>query len=437
MAIIDDFLKAYVYFVESGLPEKLAKQLAESVTGTKADEKTLKSFEPEVKKQYGSKTPKKLATKKERGSLNFINSKISNPIRSKFVLQGLDGTTDSLYSTFRREKEAIKKGMVQQMNFAKENNIAISRKDLDNIIYNLKIYKQLDDKVNQLSNDLLDAGKEPEKIYKDFTSNFLNRKRSGNEALEKRIDEEYVKDQGIFKSMDDSMKKIKQLIDEMEDIRSGKKAERQKAESMKKYEGKGYRENEGIYRTLARQFVVQQAKAGKIDVDPRVVQALETNPGNIDSIKIFRHHFGDDAFDKLDTYIDTLPLFEPGPKYPGAEKFEKLGIVVKNRNKPGNTIAHYNTVGEMDQIIKEQDDLIKLIESGESPFYTSKEKILDGIREANADRAKMIKVKNEIAPEDTKVKPGDELLETADVIEFPKIDDTTDFAKGGIVEVLI
>ena len=91
----------------------------------------------------------------------------------------------------------------------------------------------------------------------------------------------------------------------------------------------------------------------------------------------------------------------------------------------------------MDQIIKEQDYLIKLIESGESPFYTSKEKILDGIREANADRAKMIKVKNEIAPEDTKVKPGDELLETADVIEFPKLDDTTDFAKGGIVEVLI
>ena len=30
------FFEAFVYFVESGLPEKLAKELAESVTGIKA-----------------------------------------------------------------------------------------------------------------------------------------------------------------------------------------------------------------------------------------------------------------------------------------------------------------------------------------------------------------------------------------------------------------
>ena len=40
-------------------------------------------------------------------------------------------------------------------------------------------------------------------------------------------------------------------------------------------------------------------------------------------------------------------------------------------------------------------------------------------------------------PETTQELPGDELLESAEVIEFPKIDDTTDFARGGIVEVLI
>ena len=95
---------------------------------------------------------KKLATKKERGNLNFIASKISNPMKSKFVLQGLDGTTESLYNTFRREGEAIKKGMIEQMNQAQKNNLAISKKDLDNIIYNLKIYKQINYKVNQLIN---------------------------------------------------------------------------------------------------------------------------------------------------------------------------------------------------------------------------------------------------------------------------------------------
>ena len=38
-------------------------------------------------------TPKGLITRKERGDLPFINSKISNPMKNKMVLQGLDRTT--------------------------------------------------------------------------------------------------------------------------------------------------------------------------------------------------------------------------------------------------------------------------------------------------------------------------------------------------------
>ena len=41
MALIDDFLKAYTYFVGSGLPEKLAKELAESVTAVSYTHLTL------------------------------------------------------------------------------------------------------------------------------------------------------------------------------------------------------------------------------------------------------------------------------------------------------------------------------------------------------------------------------------------------------------
>ena len=33
-----EFFKAFVYFMENGLPEKLAKDLAEKVTGIKADD---------------------------------------------------------------------------------------------------------------------------------------------------------------------------------------------------------------------------------------------------------------------------------------------------------------------------------------------------------------------------------------------------------------
>ena len=397
MALIDDFLKAYTYFVESGLPEKLAKELAESVTGAKADDKTLKAFEPEVKKQYGSKTPKKLATRKERGELNFISSKISNPLQSKLVLQGLDGTTDSLYSTFRREKEAIKNGMIDQMNRAQVNNMAISRKDLDNIIYNLKIYKQLDDKVNQLSNDLIDAGKEPEKIYKNFISDFSKRKRSGNEALEKRLDEEYIKDQGIFASLNESLKKMEKAVKEIEDIKSGKADIDRKNKAKLKYQGKGYGPNEGMFRTLARQFLRDEIESGTISVRPAIYNAMKQgNHPFIDPIKVFRYHYGDDKFDVLEKYIDqNYPAFgSPGLRYPGRFDFRKRGIVPKNKNAPGNTYEHYSLPGELDQEIADVDNVIKTIEEGNNPFYKGPE----DIKNQNIKRANLVKIKNEITP---------------------------------------
>jgi len=399
MAVIDDFLKAYVYFVESGLPEKLAKQLAESVTGAKADDKTLKAFEPEVKKQYGSKTPKKLATKKERGDINFITTKIPDPQKSDFVLQGLDGTTESLYSRFRLEKDSIKKGMIQQMNRAKENNMAISGKDLDNIIYNLKIYKSMDDKVNSLADELIDAGKEPEKIFKDFTGNFLNRKRSANEPFEKRLDEEYIKDEGIMKSLNESLDKMQKQIDEINEIKSGKKQDMERDQRKLKFQGKGYGEDSPIYRSLARQFLRDEIEAGRIETSQRIYNAMKTGSDpQIDAIKIFRHHYGDDAFDNLGNYIDTTFNFDKGIQYPGRFEFRKRGIVVRNKKAPGNTYEHYSLPGEIDQEIREIDGVIENIQAGKNPLYKNKDEIVQGILEQNSRRANFVKVKNEITP---------------------------------------
>ena len=399
MALIDDFLKAYTYFVESGLPEKLAKELAESVTGAKADDKTLKAFEPEVKKQYGSTTPKKLATKKERGDINFITTKISDPQKSDFVLRGLDGTTESLYSRFRLERDGIKKGMIQQMNRAKENNMAISKNDLDNIIYNLKIYKSIDDKVNSLAEELVGAGKEPEKIFKDFTGNFLNRKRSANEAFEKRLDEEYIKDEGIMKSLNESIDKIQKQIDEINEIKSGKKQDMEREQRKLKFQGKGYGEDSPIYRSLARQFLRDEIEAGRIETSQEIYNAMKTGAHpTIDAIKIFRHHYGDDAFDNLGNYIDTTFNFDKGIQYPGRFEFRKRGIVVKNKKAPGNTYDHYSLPDEIDQEIREIDGVIENIQAGKNPLYKNKDEIVQGILEQNSRRANFVKVKNEITP---------------------------------------
>ena len=567
------FFEAFVYFVESGLPEKLAKELAESVTGIKAP--TGKIEIPKTKspdefkipeaaddvievsddvspgyaqgdtkynadvlatalaekrgfikegqdatdmdvKKYSElyseaysfltnlnrlnkpvkRTPnvKKLATKKERGSLNFITSKISNPLKSNFVLQGLDGTTESLYSTFRREGEAIKKGMIEQMDQARKNNMAISKKDLDNIIYNLKIYKQVNDKVNQLGNDLIDAGKEPEKIYQNFTSNFLNRKRSGNEALEKALDEMYVKDQKKMKTLNEVLQKMEDAVKDISDIQTGKAKISNEVRVKNLYQGKGYGPNEAMYRYLARSFLRDEIEAGTISVNPRIYDAMKKgNHPFIDPIKVFRYHYGDDKFEVLENYINQNT--STSGKYSNRFEFRKMGLVPVNKNAPGNTYEHYSLPGEIDQQIADIDKVIKSIEKGDNAFFKGPE----GIKTQNSKRANLVKIKNEITPkseidltqythedlnklaeegnilqkelakldetgsskipyqefqeksarldeiakilEEAQTKPDDFFADSsAEIIPFnlkKSDDDPTKFAKGGIVEVLI
>jgi len=484
-----EFFKAFVYFVENGLPEKLAKDLAEKVTGItapkgkiKIPEKTVKEvklpkakqdvFEAnenvsgnyaqgdrkynadvlaeelarkrgfieddgiqdatdmdpiEYSKLYSEaydflsgleilnkpvkrvETPKKLATKRERGELVFVNTKMTNPAESKMVLRGLDGTTESLYSQLRIEQEALKNGMEKNLKYILDNNVALGQKDKDNLLYNAKMYNDLTKKVNKLADDLTNDGKEPQKIYQDYRDTQLkSRFNLTRDDIAKQLD----KDKGILESMDESMEKIKKLLDEMEDIKSGKAEIDNETRVKNLYQGKGYGPSEALFRSLSRQFLKDEIEAGRIQVTPRIYDAMKKgNHPFIDPIKVFRYHFGDDAFDKLENFIDENAFSSSGIKYPGRFEFRKMGLVVKNKNAPGKTYEHYSLPGELDQEIADVDKVIKTIEKGENPFFKTKE----DIKNQNSKRANLVKIRNEIAPEDTKVQPGDELLETAEV----------------------
>jgi len=411
-----EFFKAFVYFVENGIDPKTAKEFAEKVTGIKVkDEETLKAFTPEIKKSVETK-PKGLITRKERGDLLFINTKISDPQKNKMVLQGLDGTTENVYSQFRIELEAYKNGLERDLKFLEANNKGLGGKDLDNVRYNMKIIRDLENKVNQLADDLIKADKEPEKIYQNFR-NVEVKKRYG--VSRKELEERIKEDQGILASMDKSMEKIKKLLDEMEDIKSGKTEKDRQAIVKRKYQGKGYGPSEGIYRTLARQFLRDEIESGRIETTQSIYNAMkEGGHPFIDPIKVFRHHYGDDSFDTLEKYIDAnYPEFgSPGMRYPGRFEFRKLGLVPKNKKAPGKTYAHYSLPDEIDAEIELIDNLISDYQQGKSPMIRSKEELLNAIREQNKKRAQYVKIKNEIAPEDTKQLPGDEFLETAEVV---------------------
>jgi hypothetical protein len=478
------FFEAFVYFVENGIDPKTAKEFAEKVTGIKAPEGEIKipktkspdEFKtPEAKqdvieandnvsgnyaagdtkynadvlaleiarkrgfikddgiqdatdmsqieysKLYSEAyefltnlnrlnkpvkrepTPKGLITKRERGDLLFINTKISNPLKNKMVLQGLDGTTESAYSQFRIELEAYKNGLENNLKFLKNNNKQLGEKDLDNVRYNMKIIRDLENKVNQLADDLVKADKEPEKIYQNFRDTRLQNRIGTNEAT--------------LRTLSESMDNIEELVREIDDIRSGRAQIDNETRVRNLYQGKGYGPDEALFRSLSRQFLRDEIEAGRIIVTPRIYDAMKKgNHPFIDPIKVFRHHFGDDAFDILGKYIDENAFSDLGIRYPGRFEFRKMGLVVKNKNAPGKTYEHYSLPGEIDQQIADVDKVIKTIEEGKNPFFKTKE----DIKNQNSKRANLVKIRNEIAPEDTKELPGDQVLETAEVVPIKR-----------------
>ena len=467
------FFEAFAYFIESGLPEKLAKEFAEKITGIKAPSGKIKipetkttgsiklpeNTKPDVitasdnvspsyasgdtkynadilaeelarkrgfieddgiqdatdmdAKEYSklyseaynyltglqanvktvkrSSIPKKLITKKERGEFNFINSKISDPQKSKLVLDGLDGTTEGLYNRFRLERDAIEQGMVKQIKEAQSNNLALGRKDMDNIIYNMKIFKNLDDKVKSLGVELSDAGKEPEKLYNMFKADVSNKPNN----IQSNIFGDF---KDVLENFKDTQKTLKGQIDRLNESDELKNFPDPKDRVKNLYQGKGYAQNEGINRTLARQFLKDEIEAKNIIVRPEIYNAVkEGGHPFIDPIKVFRHHYGDNAFDILGKYIDKTYDTMGGSRYPGRFEFRKLGLVTKNKNAPGNTYSHYSLPGELDQEIADIDLVIKTIEGGDNPFFKGAE----DIKNQNIKRANLVKIKNEIAPSDS------------------------------------
>ena len=289
--------------------------------------------------------------------------------------------------------------MEKNLKYILDNNIALGQKDKDNLLYNAKMYNDLTKKINKLADDLAKDGKEPQKIYQDYRDTQLQNRLGTNEAT--------------IQSLSESMDNIEELVREIDNIRSGRAQIDNETRVRNLYQGKGYGPDEALFRSLSRQFLKDEIEAGRIVVTPRIYDAMKKgNHPFIDPIKVFRHHYGDDAFDKLENFIDENAFSSSGIQYPGRFEFRKMGLVVKNKTAPGKTYEHYSLPGEIDQQIADVDKVIKTIEEGNNPFFKTKE----DIKNQNSKRANLVKIRNEIAPEEAKQLPGDELLETAEVV---------------------
>ena len=166
MAIFDDgvkaFLEAYTYFSKmlgKGM-EKTAKKFAEEATGVKAPEK----LEPVIPGNEVIRIPSKV----EKGELMSINSTFSDPLKSDLVLSKIDGTASSKYTALRSETELMFPQFTQDLQYIKDNNIALTTVQKNNILNNLRLKRSLESDIKRLEIDLVRDEKNPRMIYEAY-----------------------------------------------------------------------------------------------------------------------------------------------------------------------------------------------------------------------------------------------------------------------------
>jgi hypothetical protein len=142
----------------------------------------------------------------------------------------------------------------------------------------------------------------------------------------------------------------------------------------KQYEGKGYAGGtfgpSGMYRSVARDFLLDQNAKGKIKLTDDVVKNLEErnyiSGGQPlmypDPIRVMRFHYGDDVFDKIP--LDKIPTGARSEIIDAMSKVEANPVKIESPVTPGG----YMTPGEMKANIDELKNIERMIKRRESRF---------------------------------------------------------------------
>jgi len=242
------------------------------------------------------------------------------------------------------------------------------------------------------SNDYfkLEAWKKKQNIP-DFTGE------AGVGSLFKKISEDPVADVG--KIMDNLEKEGKSLVDQMTKITDlayrmspeGIAAEEaaRKALLKRMNEGKGFAggvfgpRNDGYFRAIVRPFLLKEHEAGRIKLADNTLTSLKQMDDlkgggdfmSADPVRVFRHHYGDDAFD----LIPDQEVFGMGDTGygPGRDRINEVmtqaGIKPTTVQGPGNP-GGYLTKGEYQAKLDELDEVRGYIQRREGRFGNMSQK---------------------------------------------------------------
>ena len=286
----------------------------------------------------------KALTKEQRGNLVVVNSRLTDASRFKPFSIGNIGR-DKRYRYMFEYEQDLAGEFNKTINFLKDNpDIRLSQTQKDNIIYNLGVYRRVTAEKNKLEKGIISEGKKPEEVYASQIDDAATDELTFKGALEKML----KTNEKIKKALDDLKGPSKQQLDE-------------RALRLKRlYDGPGFdRPNSPIYRGYGSFFLSKLHDKGIIKLDDKIYENLVKGAHHYggadffapDPVRIWRKHFGNDVFEKLDN-------FDPDNHYI-FQWLERNNIQPVQKQGPKNALE-YLTPTEVQQQLTDELELFKI-----------------------------------------------------------------------------
>ena len=289
----------------------------------------------------------KRLSKEQLGDMTIIGSKLTDASRFRpFDIRNVG--RDKRYMYMREYSEELQSNFQETLKFIQDNpDIRLNQAQKDNIIYNVGVLRRVNAETKKLEKGYIDEGKNPEDIYKKTDE-------------ERPLDElPFVK---ILERTNKTMEEFQKKIRETEDIFKPPSADELSAGQLrynKLYNGPGYTSgNSSLYRGYGSSFLPRLHEKGIIKLDDEIYQNLKQGKHHHggadffapDPIRIWRKHFGDDVFKKLDNFDpDNEDIFQWATRN---------NVQPINRTGPKNALEYMNST-EIGQRLTDEAELLK------------------------------------------------------------------------------
>ena len=236
-------------------------------------------------------------TKDEVGDFTIIGSKLTDASTfNPFSVRNIG--VENRYSLLREYGDDLADRFEKTITFIKNNpDVRLSQMQKDNILYNLSVYRRVVKEKDKLARGLTEQGKNVDDIFNKRVDNLPDEMLTLEQVLEK-----------FQKNVADMQKKIK----ETEDIFAPETVSPERKQRLKNlYDGIGYDSpNSSLYRGYGSSFLPKLHEAGIIKLDDQIYNNLKEGKHHWggadffapDPVRIWRKHFGNDVFQKLDNF---------------------------------------------------------------------------------------------------------------------------------------